>query len=583
MADQPTDPPAPAIDSHTYTVGAAGETLAAICSRVSGGRVAAWPSLVKANPDLVKANPAVATDPFTIVAANTRLTVPADLALSGLTAGPAPIDDRVARFVRGSAANLRGRSLLQAPVASLNGVTDAAAAEVHRTLRVRSIFDLAASRVFTGAFQLLRPGDGSRASASAQGFVPSDLILGDPSDLHEATDLLDAGIEEIDFANGDIVKSGACAQRLKTALGVETIRDLALWPPFQAARELVRIVFDPGTPAADDSGTPSALVPSTGNFATERVYYRKVVMQRKPPPSAAVAREHTQALERFAVDVELRYGYPAYREPALGARFTIEQAWYARGLALGHLLHSVTLAPGESTRIAVVDWARRTAGSQQEDTTQLEELASVGEQARAISEVSNAVAHELQHGESTTRSQSTTGQIGATGGLGSFIGLSGGLSSNTGLATSVSTTAGDKQVAADVLQRAHEVTQQHATSARGRRAAIIVETSQAEHEVASTRVLTNYNHMHALTMQYLRSAAGVSRRQPDGACRAAALRPSPSDQVRPPDHQQFHSRAGGGRPRGHARRHWSCVVAGTHRPVHDTCRARDARARICFK
>ena len=37
---------------------------------------------------------------------------------------------------------------------------------------------------------------------------------------------------------------------------------------------------------------------------------------------------------------------------------------------------------------------------------------------------------------------------------------------------------------------------------RNRRASIVREVSQSEHETISTRVVTNYNHMHALTVQY---------------------------------------------------------------------------------
>ena len=37
---------------------------------------------------------------------------------------------------------------------------------------------------------------------------------------------------------------------------------------------------------------------------------------------------------------------------------------------------------------------------------------------------------------------------------------------------------------------------------RNRRASIVREVSQTEHESISTRVVTNYNHMHALSLHY---------------------------------------------------------------------------------
>jgi hypothetical protein len=53
-----------------------------------------------------------------------------------------------------------------------------------------------------------------------------------------------------------------------------------------------------------------------------------------------------------------------------------------------------------------------------------------------------------------------------------------------------------------MLQQASDRTHQHAHAARTRRASVVREVSQTEHENVSTRVVTNYNHMHAMTVQY---------------------------------------------------------------------------------
>ena len=53
-----------------------------------------------------------------------------------------------------------------------------------------------------------------------------------------------------------------------------------------------------------------------------------------------------------------------------------------------------------------------------------------------------------------------------------------------------------------MLQQASDRTHQQAHAARTRRASVVREVSQSEHENVSTRVITNYNHMHALTVQY---------------------------------------------------------------------------------
>ena len=72
------------------------------------------------------------------------------------------------------------------------------------------------------------------------------------------------------------------------------------------------------------------------------------------------------------------------------------------GLALGNLLQSVCLAPGEVTRIAVTDWRRKTSAKSTEETQQSESVSSQIDQSRAVNEVQRAVASEAQSGSSST-------------------------------------------------------------------------------------------------------------------------------------------------------------------------------------
>lgn len=85
-----------------------------------------------------------------------------------------------------------------------------------------------------------------------------------------------------------------------------------------------------------------------------------------------------------------------FTRPALGILLTSEQVWYSHGLALGNLLHSLTLAPGEVTRVAVTDWSRTTKGKRGEKLDQKEDVSMDSDLKRAISEVTNATAKETQ-------------------------------------------------------------------------------------------------------------------------------------------------------------------------------------------
>ena len=195
-----------------------------------------------------------------------------------------------------------------------------------------------------------------------------------------------------------------------------------------------------------------------------------------------------------------------FKKPAVGALLTFSQSWYAQGVSLGQLLHSVALAPGESTRIAMIDWSRRTLGRQAEDVTETEQLTNVTEHSRALGEVTSAVAREAQSGFSETSTAAASSEGGSRHRLRPRS-RSRSASSSSGAASqskamSFSSSSGRRDLAASMTQNVVDRTQQQANAARNRRATVVKEVSQSEHEQVSTRVVANYNHMHALSVQY---------------------------------------------------------------------------------
>lgn len=177
----------------------------------------------------------------------------------------------------------------------------------------------------------------------------------------------------------------------------------------------------------------------------------------------------------------------------------------------------------------MVDWARRVRTRADESTTQAESLAAEVSRTRAMSEVTASVAREAQtgfSGSTSTASQSqygeTTGEAwagvklpGVVGAIGQALFGGGGNqltagSRGTSFATSTATTnasgwassSGERTLNSEMLQNIADRTHQAANSVRNRRATTVTEVSQEESEKLSTRVVTNYNHMHALTIQY---------------------------------------------------------------------------------
>ena len=194
-----------------------------------------------------------------------------------------------------------------------------------------------------------------------------------------------------------------------------------------------------------------------------------------------------------------------FRQPAVGGVIQFSQKWVPQGLSLGQLLHSTTLAPGESTKVAVVDWSRRTEGQRQESEAQQEETQAEMVQNRSISEVQNGVTSEVQSGRSMVSSTSSSKEAGGTRNYGLFGtggSVSGGKSQSSTTTTTVSTSKGRREVHAEMSQKIRNSTQQHASSSRTRRATVVRETEQEESEEVRTRVVTNHNHMHALSVHY---------------------------------------------------------------------------------
>ena len=76
----------------------------------------------------------------------------------------------------------------------------------------------------------------------------------------------------------------------------------------------------------------------------------------------------------------------------------MNQSWYAQGVTLGQLLHSTSLAPGESTRVAVIDWSRKSRAGETEVISETDDLTNDATHNRSISEVTEAVANEAQSG-----------------------------------------------------------------------------------------------------------------------------------------------------------------------------------------
>jgi hypothetical protein len=407
-------------------------------------------------------------------------------------------------------AKLDARETLSAAPAVLLGVDGPAAAAL-KQVEIDSVFDLATSRLFANADRLLQAGLDPKDPYFRFGTAPRDLV----NTAEEGRRIDELCFEDIAILEG---LDAAAAAALSDALGVKTVRDLALWPPYRAARAILNEAYSPEQTAGFDPEAPPDLLPKSGEYPTERVFYHTLVLDE-------VGAAPDRSLEDagpidLAPTLDADFGF---KHLGIGALITIAQSWYAQGVALGQLLHSTALAPGESTRIAMMDWARRTRAGTTETISESEQLDNETLHGRSLSEVTKAVANEAQEGFSSTSTTGSSTQKGTstgsatinadplnalTGGLlGDDPGVTTGGTSSSESTSSASgmtytTSSGNRSLEASTTQNVMDRTQQHANSVRNRRASIVREVSQEEHQSVSTRVVTNYNHMHALSIQY---------------------------------------------------------------------------------
>ncbi len=403
-----------------------------------------------------------------------------------------------AAFLRPDQADADLHAVLRSPVDALAGVSAAAVAALQQ-VGVQTVFDLATSALFVLA-QEAAEATAPASLAARFGVTPSDWL--EPGTSFESpADIAGLPVASLRGLGADR------AAALAAALGIATIRDLASWPPRLVAKGLLARALGAPPTDGEDAGA-EVLRPRLGESPTERVYYDRLVMLHMDEDATAL-----KALDApVSLSPAAKSGF-AFGRIAVGAMLTYAQSWFAEGVTLGQLLHSLALGPGEATRIAVIDWSRRTSAFTSEAITEQEQLDNTSTHARALSEVQNAVANEMQQGASATSGwtdarSTASASSGSTGIVQSILGgSSSGSTTEEEAATafgarSSSWSQGNRSVTANLEQHVNDRTEQHATSVRNRRASAVREVSQTEHEDVSTRIVANYNHMHALTVQY---------------------------------------------------------------------------------
>ena len=466
------------------------------------------------------------------------------------------------KYLKSEYLNLGLDEIKISPLTVLNGVSQKIADSL-KSLNIFTVYDLAYSAIFANADIL------TNTSNSTNNFMRNELI---PSDVMDGgtrfENIANAKFEDIQALKG-IGSENVVS--IKKELSINTIFEMANWPQYIAAKKIVGLMD--GKQNILDEEIPKELVPTFNEYAVDKSFYTIYTIDSKNDKTG------NDLTSTVKIEDVINPKTPTIEKIRTGQMLRYEQSWTPIGMGLGNLLHSLALAPGESTRVAIVDWRRSQGVRPTEAITQLESLANTIVQNRSISEITNSVAREAQSGFSEMNSnasvtnnassiygiqnmEETLSAVAAGAGMGAGAGAGAGALAGGGIgfvagsaaagvgavpgllagaaigagsgaiiggtaggvgafltaadfgasqenkslenvtATTVTSSEGIREVSANMAQNIMDRTHQYSSSSRNRRASIVQELSQSESENISTRVVTNYNHMHSLTIQY---------------------------------------------------------------------------------
>lgn len=202
-------------------------------------------------------------------------------------------------------------------------------------------------------------------------------------------------------------------------------------------------------------------------------------------------------------------GVPIASTLALGYVVHMAQRWTPVGLALGDLVYSLPLAPGEQQKIAVIERTARSLVTESETLDTSEQMSfSERDDTSATATFSSAFNEQASGGSHYDADSSSFSVAAAVGGGGVFpFGcVAGGVATSYGTASASGNTntwmSGSRAATSNAAQNTHSAVQRQASARRhSARTGMRLATSSETTNVV-TKTIANHNKTRALTMQY---------------------------------------------------------------------------------
>ena len=205
--------------------------------------------------------------------------------------------------------------------------------------------------------------------------------------------------------------------------------------------------------------------------------------------------------------------YPQMCSLGIGYILNMHQAWVPDGFALGTLLYSLILAPGEEQRLIVRENKQEYTVSDEamgvDSDSQTYDLSQVDDTTAAYDYAVNQLSKANSSYQTYAKTKSSGWSIGgsASGGGGGFsVGLSGGYSSRTSTTRTNGSASASQSNSHNEASSAAQNFQHSIKSAADRisqsKRVSVRTASSAESNSVATKIIANHNHSHAMTIQY---------------------------------------------------------------------------------
>lgn len=215
----------------------------------------------------------------------------------------------------------------------------------------------------------------------------------------------------------------------------------------------------------------------------------------------------TQFKDKLCTDPQT---FPQMGTLGVGYVLNMHQAWVPDGFALGSLLYSLILAPGEEQRIVVrenkqsyemQDTAEAIDSDTQEYTTTQNDDTDTAYQ-YALDQLSQGNSQSEYYAKTTSHGWS----VGASGGKPGVFGLSAGYSGSTSTSKGNASASASQHNSHDEASSAAQSFQQAIQTASNRiskaKRISISTATDVQSDSVSTKIIANHNHSHSMTVQY---------------------------------------------------------------------------------